>query len=239
MRAWVLAGLTTVALATAAGPAQAHHVSGGLSIEGGDTLALALEEGTATASVQVRNNAKDAVVPTFIAFLRAINLGKTRKVPMADLRTWLTEAGMADVETYIQTGNVRLTTTLRSRTKVEAQVERVLAERCGFAVPTIVLSPTELSEVYDAAAAVEPSVPGARRYVTFLKQQPPPDLAAEIDGWDDAGERAKVVGRAVHWTVPGPTQTARLSNTRIEKRLGIATTRDLKVVRTLAERWGG
>ncbi len=176
---------------------------------------------------------------TFIAFLRAINLGRNRKVPMADLRVWLTEAGLGDVETYIQTGNLRFTTTLRSRAKAESQVEGVLAERCGFDVPTIAVTPAELTRVYDAADAVPPAVPEARRYVTFLKTTPPPELADELDNWDADGERAKVVGRAVHWTVPGPSQAARLSNARIERQLGVATTRDLKVVRTLAERWGG
>lgn len=176
---------------------------------------------------------------TFIAFLRAINLGRNRKVPMADLRVWLMDAGMADVETYIQTGNIRFTTALRSRVKLETEIETVLAERCGFDVPTFALTPTELTEVYDAAGAVEPAAPDARRYVTFLKREPSPDLVPEIDSWDIAGERAKVIGRAVHWTVPGPSQAARLSNARLEKQLGLATTRDLKVVRTLAERWGG
>ncbi|MGH3370169.1 MAG: DUF1697 domain-containing protein, partial [Nocardioidaceae bacterium] len=56
---------------------------------------------------------------TFIAFLRAVNLGRTRKVPMAQARDWLGSAGLADVETYIQTGNVRFTTSLRSRSKAE------------------------------------------------------------------------------------------------------------------------
>jgi uncharacterized protein (DUF1697 family) len=177
-------------------------------------------------------------VTTFIGFLRAINLGRNRKVSMADLRSWLAEAGMTDVETYIQTGNVRFTTPLRSRAKAESDVEQLLAERCGFDVPTIALTPGELSEVYDAAASLEPMAPDARRYVTFLKTEPSPEVAAELDGWDSAGERARVVARAVHWTVPGPLQAARMSNARIEKLLGTATTRDLKVVRTLAERWG-
>ena len=178
-------------------------------------------------------------MPTHIAFLRAINLGRNRKVPMAQLRTWLEEAGMTEVETYIQTGNVRFTSSTRRRARVEALVEQVLAERCGFDVPTIVLSPVELTQVYDGAKLLEPVHADARRYVTFLKTAPPADVVEQINGWDTPGERAVVVDRAVHWTVPGPSQAARLSNTRIEKALGVATTRDLKVVRTLAERWGG
>ena len=177
---------------------------------------------------------------TFIAFLRAVNLGRNRKVPMADARVWLGAAGFGDVETYIQTGNVRLTTSLRSRSKVERVVEEVLEERCGFDVPTMVFTPVELRQVYaDARALTSPLEAEARRYVTFLKEEPDVEEAAPIDGWDHDGEAARVVGRTVHWWLSKPSQAARISNARIEKVLGPGTTRDLKVVTTLAERWGG
>ena len=55
-------------------------------------------------------------MPTFIAFLRAVNVGK-RKYPMAELRDALTDAGFEEVETHIQTGNVLFRTSLRSRTE--------------------------------------------------------------------------------------------------------------------------
>lgn len=175
---------------------------------------------------------------TFIAFLRAVNLGRTRKVPMADVRTWLAKAGLEDVETYIQTGNVRFTTSLRSRAKVERLVEEVLAESCGFDVPTLAFTPAELRQVHADALALAPPIEDvARQYVTFLKDEPTAELAAPVDGWDHHGEAARVVGRAVHWWLSKTTHQARISNARIEKALGVGTTRDLKVVTTLAARW--
>jgi uncharacterized protein (DUF1697 family) len=179
-------------------------------------------------------------VATYIAFLRAVNLGRTRKVPMAQARSWLAEAGLGDVETYIQTGNLRLTTSLRSRAKVEQLVEQVLADACGFDVPTMAFTPQELRGVYDQALALEaPEHPELRRYVTFLKEEASPETAATIDAWDHDGEAALVAGRAVLWWIATPNQAARLSNARIEKALGPGTTRDLKVVTTLVDRWGG
>jgi uncharacterized protein (DUF1697 family) len=178
-------------------------------------------------------------VPDYVAFLRAVNLGRTRKVPMAEARVRLGEAGLRGVETYIQTGNLRFATTLRSRTEVERLVEEVLGEWCGFDVPTVVLTPRELHQVYvDALTLAPPQPEVGRRYVTLLKNEPTDDTAAAIDGWAHDGEAARVVGRAVHWWLSTPNQQARLSNARIERALGVATTRDLKVVTTLAERWG-
>lgn len=174
-------------------------------------------------------------VPAYVAFLRAINLGRTRKVPMASLRGWLAEAGFEGVQTHIQTGNLLLGTRLRSRAKVEATVEGMLAERVGFKVPTIAYRPAELAQVYAAATRLE--VNATRRYVTFLKQDPDPGLTETLDAWAAPGEGARVVGRSVYWWIDHPSQDAVMSNARVERQLGVATTRDLKVVRTLVEKW--
>ena len=179
-------------------------------------------------------------MPTYIAFLRAINLGRNRKLLMADLRNYLEESGLTEVETYIQTGNVQFKTPMRSMEKVEKHVEAVLASGSGFEVPVILFSPEILQQVYDDAdGLISTADPvDARRYVTLLKREPPAVGTTELDNWDAEGERAKVLGRAVHWMVPGLSQDAKLSNARVEKLVGLGTTRDLKVVRKLAERWG-
>ena len=52
-------------------------------------------------------------MPTYIALLRAVNVGG-RIYKMADLREHLTESGLEDVETHIQTGNVRFRSSMRS-----------------------------------------------------------------------------------------------------------------------------
>jgi uncharacterized protein (DUF1697 family) len=173
---------------------------------------------------------------THVAFLRAINLGKNRRVPMARLQECLTGAGFDDVQTYLATGNVRLSTASRSRSAVERRVEELLGEEFGFAVPTVVVSPKELARLHADAVALD--VGAQRRYVTFLKTAPPADVAREIDGWEAPGEGARVLGRAVYWWIDHPNAAARMSNARVEKQLGTATTRDLKVVTTLVERWG-
>jgi uncharacterized protein (DUF1697 family) len=171
-----------------------------------------------------------------IAFLRAINLGKNRRFPMADLKECLAAAGFTDVETHLATGNVRLGTRMRSRSRIEARLEELFEERTGFAVPTIVLTPEELRAVHDAAQALD--VTAARRYVTFVKEPLSAEARAEIDRWDAPGEGARALERAVVWWLDHPTQAARFSNARVERHV-VATTRDLKVVTTLAQRWGG
>jgi uncharacterized protein (DUF1697 family) len=155
---------------------------------------------------------------------------------MAEVRACLTAAGFEKVETYIQTGNVRVVSRLRSRERVEAELERAFADHVGFEVPTMVVSPAELTATY--AEAVAADVGAARRYVSFLKEPPDPAAKEAIEAWNQPGEGARVLGRAILWWLDHPTAAAKMSNARMERLVGTATTRDLKVVATLAERWG-
>ena len=142
-------------------------------------------------------------MPTYIALLRAVNVGG-RTYKMAALREHLTESGLDDVETYIQTGNVRFRSSMRSAAKVEKHVEQVLGEHAGFEVPSVIFTPQELREVYGDAQQLEPpsfaQAEGQRRYVTFFKvgHAPTGDVAQQIEDWDEPGESAAVAGRAVH-----------------------------------------
>jgi uncharacterized protein (DUF1697 family) len=158
---------------------------------------------------------------------------------MAEVKGCLREAGFDDVETYLHTGNVRVGWPLESSEEVAGLLEGVFAKRTGFEVPTIVLTPTELSEVYAAATGLDPPAATAtRRYVTFLKEPLAGAAAAALDEWSVPGEGARVQGRAVHWWIDHPTRNATLSNVRIERAGAVGTTRDLKVVAALAQRWG-
>ena len=172
---------------------------------------------------------------THVAFLRAINLGKNRKLPMTKVNECLTDAGFTRVETYLATGNVRVESRRRSRSAVEQEVEIALSAAAGFDVPTIVFSPDELAGLYGDAVRLE--IAAQRRYLTFLRDAPSADVVEQIDSWEAPGEGARVFGRAVYWWIDHPNAAARMSNARIEKQLGTATTRDIKVVRTLVTRW--
>ncbi len=181
-------------------------------------------------------------MPTYIALLRAVNVGG-RFYKMADLRDHLTESGLRDVETYIQTGNVRFVSSMRSPARVEKHVEEVLGEHCGFDVPSVIFTPAELRAVYDDAQGialpVSPEAAPLRRYVTFYKvgHAPTGDVARQIAAWDEPGESAVVIGRATHIWLTRPSQDAKFFGA-FKKALAPGTNRDLKVVTALNERWG-
>jgi len=176
-------------------------------------------------------------VPRYVAFLRAINIGK-RKFPMSELRAALDRAGFVDCETHIQTGNVLLTSPLRSRTRLEERLEQLFEEDRGFEVRTIVLTPDELRRVVvdaDELAARHPA--GHGHYVSLLKDEPSAEGIEKLQAHGYADETVVVLGRAVHLLYDKPYHEARMSNARVEKVLGVATNRNVKVIRAIADKW--
>jgi uncharacterized protein (DUF1697 family) len=171
---------------------------------------------------------------TYIAFLRAINLGPKRKLAKASIVKAVESAGFNDVETYINTGNVRFDTTLRSRAKIESALEEAFAAEAGFEVPTIVFTQQELREIADHASRLGH---GGRHYVSLLKDAPSAAAVKRLEESSTAEEVAKVGGRAVHLLLGANYHEAKLTNAAVEKALGVATNRNLTVISALAEKW--
>jgi uncharacterized protein (DUF1697 family) len=171
---------------------------------------------------------------TYVAFLRAINLGAKRKFPKDAIKAAVEAAGCTDVETYINTGNVRFGSTMRSRARIEAALEKAFREDRGFEVPTIVFTPKELRAIADEAASFGH---GGRHYVSLLKDVPSAAAVKSLEAAGTADEVARVGGRAVHLLLGANYHEARLTNAAVEKHLGVATNRNLTVIEALAERW--
>jgi uncharacterized protein (DUF1697 family) len=175
-----------------------------------------------------------AAMATYIGFLRAINLGAKRKFPKGAIVKAVEAAGFTGVETYINTGNVRFETSLRSRAKIEAALEKAFEAEAGFAVPTIVFTRKELVAIADEASSFGH---GGKHYVSLLKDVPTAAAIKAVEETSTAEEVARVGGRAVHLLLGENYHEARLTNAAVERQLGVATNRNLTVIRALAEKW--
>jgi uncharacterized protein (DUF1697 family) len=81
---------------------------------------------------------------THIALLRGINIGKTKRIAMADLRSAVELAGGRDVRTLLNSGNVVFTA---SRTLTGAALQKVILSATGVDAATIVLTASELEGI--------------------------------------------------------------------------------------------
>lgn len=86
---------------------------------------------------------------TYVALLRAVNVGGTGKLPMAVLKAMCDAAGFAGAKTYIASGNVVFASRL-AETTVKAELERRLAAYAGARVGVVVRSAVEMQAVLAA-----------------------------------------------------------------------------------------
>jgi uncharacterized protein (DUF1697 family) len=83
-------------------------------------------------------------MPTYIALLRAVNVGGTGRLPMTELKAMCIAAGFAKVQTYIASGNVVFATRL-SAARVKAALEKRLHAYAGKPVGVIIRTAQELA----------------------------------------------------------------------------------------------
>lgn len=87
----------------------------------------------------------------YAALLRGINVGKTRRVPMAELRQLLTDWGATEVKTLLNSGNVSFEIHHSPKT-IDEVLTRLISDHFGFEVEVTCRSQKQLEK----ALALDP-----------------------------------------------------------------------------------
>jgi uncharacterized protein (DUF1697 family) len=155
-------------------------------------------------------------VSTYVALLRAVNVGGTGKLPMADLRRIAEDAGFTHVRTYIASGNLlvdadpgALEATAGSGERGDEQaadegavarvLEKALHEYAGKPVGVVVRTPGDLRRILEENPF--PDAPGNRVAVIFLPAPPPADALAALRHADN-GEEVRLGRRELYVHYP-------------------------------------
>jgi uncharacterized protein (DUF1697 family) len=114
---------------------------------------------------------------SYIALLRAVNVGGTGKLPMTELKAMCEAAGFSSVTTYIASGNVVFRSAL-TEPKVKMELEKRLAAYAGKPVGLLVRSAAEMQAVL--ARNPFPQAAPNRTVAIFLDSAPAPDALSTI-----------------------------------------------------------
>ena len=76
---------------------------------------------------------------TFVALLRGINVGKAKRIAMADLRALVEDAGFTQVRTLLNSGNVVFAGAKHPFPKLAARLETAIETRVGFRPHVVVV----------------------------------------------------------------------------------------------------
>jgi uncharacterized protein (DUF1697 family) len=154
---------------------------------------------------------------------------------MADLRKLFGEAGYEDVRTYVQSGNIVLSSAAKPA-KLGTECAELISERFGFDVPVIVRTRDELAKVV-AADPLGHVADNPKRYqVSFLSEPLSAEVAKHLRDLAVEPEAVVVDGRQVYAWHPAGVARSKLWNRLAGKGLGVtATARNWTTVATLLE----
>ena len=164
------------------------------------------DEAGATAARRAAAGTAPAV--KWVVLLRAVNLGARNKVPMAELRTLLEDAGYGDVRTYIASGNVLLDGPAARSSSSRAELERLVADAFDVTTTVILRKPTR-SRRDRERAPVRPDT--SDTHVAFLAKHPREGRGRPARG----GRRSeRVVLAGAERLPPATTRRARTPDSR-------------------------
>jgi uncharacterized protein (DUF1697 family) len=168
-----------------------------------------------------------------IVFLRGINLGAHNRIAMPELRELLTSATFEDVRTYVQSGNVVLSSDV-SPEQLARRCEQEIADGFGLDVDVIVRTRDELAEVVRRNPLADVSVNPKRYQVSFLSAELDPEAVRKLAALALPPEKFVAIGRELYAWHPNGIGRSRLWARLAGRGLGVtATARNWTTVTTL------
>ena len=154
---------------------------------------------------------------------------------MPKLREALADAGFGDVKTYLQSGNVVLSSG-KSAAAVGRECERLISDRFGLDIDVVVRSRTELAKVVRRNPLSDVATNPKRYQVSFLAAKPKPDVVRKLADLAVPPEQLVAEGRELYAWHPDGIARSKLWAGLAGRGLGVtATARNWTTVTKLLE----
>lgn len=104
-----------------------------------------------------------------VALLRGVNVGRAKRVAMADLRRLVESLGYADVSTLLNSGNVVFTTESPDAAGHARAIRSAIEREFGFSVPVVVIGAADLAAILGENPLRDMVDDPSRHLVAFLQ----------------------------------------------------------------------
>jgi uncharacterized protein (DUF1697 family) len=170
-----------------------------------------------------------------VVLLRGINIGPRNRISMPELREALEGIGYEDVRTYLQSGNVVLTSTASAK-KVARDCEGLIADHLGLEIAVVARTRSELAKVVDRNPLARLAKDPKRYQVSFLETKPSAKIVRELEDVAADNEEVVSIGREIYAWHPAGVARSKLWAKLAGKNLGVtATARNWTTVTKLLE----
>jgi uncharacterized protein (DUF1697 family) len=175
----------------------------------------------------------------FAIFLRGVNVGGRCIVKMSELKTLLHRNGFANVQTFLNSGNVTLTSALHPE-EIKEKIAGILGKKYPFSVDFIVKTAQEMQAVISRDPfRREGGLDGSKKCIAFLSAPPLKELLSLVNEDGNIVEKYRIVGDLIYIYYHNGIGRSYFSNSYIEKRLRVTSTvRNMNTVEKIAEMLG-
>jgi len=177
----------------------------------------------------------------YAALLRGINVGGSRKLPMAELRTLMAGLGHGGVRTYLQSGQAVFTAGHGDEESLAAELTEAIAERFGFTCDVLVRDHAYLRAVMEACPFPAAELQPKQLHITYFSGPVTAERFAEIDQPAFLPEEFRLGDRVLYLHVPEGLGRSKLAETLSRPRFlkgVVATSRNWNTVVKLVEMTG-
>lgn len=173
----------------------------------------------------------------YVAFLRAINVGG-RVVKMTELKKVFEQLKLAEVSTFIASGNVIFSSPKPADALAE-RIEKSLHSTLGYPVVSMLRTVEDVAVVARHEAFSPAVTASASLYVGFMRDAAAPSGVAKAMALQTAVDSLHVRGREVYWLARKNIAESSITGAAIEKALQTPVTfRNINTVRRLAAKYG-
>ena len=156
-----------------------------------------------------------------IGLLRAVNVAGRNKVGMADLRKLLTDLGMKDVRSLLQSGNLVFQSDIGRTARLESMLEEAAEQQLGLKTDFLVRTSNDWRAIVtDNPLREEALRDPSHLVVMFLKAAPDHSMVMALQREIKGREIVRSIGRQAYIAYPDGIGRSRLTTKLIEEALG-------------------
>ena len=163
-------------------------------------------------------------MPRYVALLRGINVGRNKRLAMADLRRLLDGLGYTEVRTLLQSGNAVFTTAASKPEKLARQIEQAVEDELGLDVKCLVRTGDDLRAVIDGNPLGGMATDGAKLLALFLSETPDATLLTAHDPTQLAPTEIQLGDGVIYQWCPDGVLAAPPVSSFAEKHLEVTVT---------------
>lgn len=162
---------------------------------------------------------------SYVALLRGINVSGQKLIKMAELKLALSNSGLENLSTYIQSGNIVFQSREQNAVKLQSQIHQIILDKFGHEVSVQVFDREELASIIEKNPFPDEVISEPNRVLFVrLSQSPEAEKKETLINQDVSPDRLIMIENWIYLHFPEGQAKSKLSNNLIEQKLKIPST---------------